>query len=98
VSAAPTTSAILLTLTLTLSAQGPSFGVRADDGSQIHPFRAKYAPLYSAHVRENPDGSRSFHRGTLFRRSGIYVLHLKGDRFEMAFQHGALLKEQISGS
>jgi len=32
----------------------------------------------------------------LFRRSGIYVLHLKGDRFEMAFQHGMLLKEQAS--
>ena len=95
-STAPTTTVILLTLTLVVSTYGPTCALRAGDGSQVHPFSAKYAPLYRDHVRENPDGSRSFHQGTLFRRSGIYVLHLKGDRFEMAFQHGTLLKEQIS--
>ncbi|MBC8869914.1 MAG: hypothetical protein H8E44_10875, partial [Planctomycetes bacterium] len=95
-STAPTTTVILLTLTLVLSTHGPTCALRADGKSQVYPFSAKYGHLYRDHVRENPDGSRSFHQGTLFRRSGIYVLHLKGDRFEMAFQHGMLLKEQAS--
>jgi hypothetical protein len=58
-------------------------------------LRKKYAYLYQEKVRTNPDGSLGFHKGTLFKREGINVLHLKGDQVEMAFQHGKLLKEEI---
>src|SRR6476620_11609488 len=58
-------------------------------------LRQKYASLYQLKVQRLPDGTRKFHNGTLFFREGLRVLSLKGDRFEMAFQHGKLLQEEI---
>ncbi len=57
--------------------------------------KQKYASLYEMQTQTLPDGSLSFHNGRLFERNGIRVLSLKGDRFEMAFQHGRLLAEEI---
>jgi len=54
----------------------------------------KYRMLYSLKPEVQPDGSIKFHQGRLYQRGGINVLHLKGDPFEMAFQHGRLLQEQ----
>ncbi|MEZ4749120.1 MAG: C45 family peptidase [Bdellovibrionota bacterium] len=54
-------------------------------------IKQKYAYLYRLPVTTNADGSKSFHNGRLFLREGIRVLALKGDRFEMGFQHGRLL-------
>ncbi|MCX6102907.1 MAG: C45 family autoproteolytic acyltransferase/hydrolase [Proteobacteria bacterium] len=58
-------------------------------------IREKYNYLYSLPTQHNPNGSRTFHKGRLWRRDGLYVLSLEGDEFEMAFQHGRLLKEEI---
>lgn len=58
--------------------------------------RAKYQPLYESQIVAEPDGSLRFHQGRLFMRGGIRVLSLKGDKFEMAFQHGRLLESEIA--
>src|SRR5580765_6225645 len=55
----------------------------------------KYRYLYKEKVEKAPDGSWRFHQGRLFQRDGIAVLSLKGDAFEMAFQHGRLLQAQV---
>jgi len=55
----------------------------------------KYQALYEAQTKALPDGSTQFDRARLFKRNGIFVLSLKGDDFEMAFQHGKLLKQEI---
>jgi|GEM_PF-1059332 len=57
--------------------------------------RQKYAHLYKLSPQKNADGSVSFHNGRLFKRDGLNVLFLKGDRFEMAYQHGKLLADDI---
>ncbi len=57
--------------------------------------RKQYAYLYSLTPKVEADGSVSFHRARKFERGGVNVLFLKGDRFEMAFQHGRLLKDQV---
>lgn len=56
----------------------------------------KYRYLYEAKLQALPDGSVQFHQGRLFRKQGILILSLKGDEFEMAFQHGKLLREEIA--
>lgn len=58
-------------------------------------LRKKYAHLYDATLIRKPDQSVQFHNATLFQRKGIHVLHLKGDHFEMAYQHGRLMRETI---
>ncbi len=58
-------------------------------------FEDKYKYLFSEKVQTLSDGSRSFHHGRHFVRDGMNILILHGDSVEMAFQHGALLKEQI---
>ncbi|RMH42919.1 MAG: hypothetical protein D6689_06655 [Deltaproteobacteria bacterium] len=59
-------------------------------------WRRRYADLYDEPVRPTPDGGAVFHRARLWRRGGVCVLHLRGDRFEMAFQHGRLLRDEIA--
>lgn len=56
---------------------------------------SSHRDLYEAKVEPTADGAR-FHRARLWRREGINVLHLVGDRFEMAFQHGRLLQKEIA--
>lgn len=58
-------------------------------------IRKKYSYLYSLAPKAEADGSTSFHQARKFNRGGVNVLFLKGDRFEMAFQHGRLLKTEI---
>ncbi|MBI4404741.1 MAG: hypothetical protein HY537_11295 [Deltaproteobacteria bacterium] len=58
-------------------------------------IRDKYAYLYKLPVQTTPDGGRALGSARLFKRKGINVLYLHGDRFEMAYQHGKLLKEEI---
>ena len=59
-------------------------------------LRKKYAPLYQTKIVQHTDGSLSFDKARLFRKDGINVLYMKGDQFEMAYQHGVLLKDQIA--
>jgi tetratricopeptide (TPR) repeat protein len=58
-------------------------------------LRKRYAYLYSLPVVSDPGGEKHFHRARLMVRSGIHVLSLRGDAFEMAFQHGRLLANEI---
>ena len=60
-------------------------------------MKQKYSRLYDQTVEVNTDGSRRFDKASLWNRHGIRVLHLKGDEFEMGFQHGRLLKEEMHG-
>ncbi|MFM8269167.1 MAG: C45 family autoproteolytic acyltransferase/hydrolase [Pseudomonadota bacterium] len=55
----------------------------------------KYQAVYQSKLTPQEDGSMRFHEGKLFRRGGIRILSLKGDEFEMAFQHGRLLQQDI---
>jgi predicted choloylglycine hydrolase len=66
-----------------------------DDDYQVpDEVRAKYQYLYNESVRDI-EGGKAFHKGRLYHRGGLNILSLAGDRFEMAFQHGRLLKDQI---
>jgi hypothetical protein len=56
-------------------------------------FAEKYAHLAEQSLTINHDGSKELGDARLFMRDGIRVLYLKGDRFEMAFQHGRLVQD-----
>jgi hypothetical protein len=58
-------------------------------------LRSRYRHLERETVVERADGARRFHRGWHLRREGIHLLVLRGDRYEMAYQHGRLLRELI---
>jgi tetratricopeptide (TPR) repeat protein len=62
---------------------------------RVRHVRAQYKDLYDLPVVEHEGGRRTFHQGTLYRHHGLYVLFLKGDGSEMAFQHGRLLANEI---
>lgn len=58
-------------------------------------IRKKYAYLYKETPVTNADGSVSFHHAKYFKRAGLNILSLRGDRYEMAYQHGRLLRKEI---
>ena len=58
-------------------------------------LRRAYHYLYEHTITPHQDGRRTFHRATAWDYHGLYVAHLKGDAFEMAFQHGKLLAEGV---
>lgn len=58
--------------------------------------KERYADLYAQPVVSLADGTKAFHRGKLFRRQNLYVLSLQGDDFEMGYQHGKLLQNEIA--
>ncbi|MCA9666315.1 MAG: hypothetical protein KC503_12030 [Myxococcales bacterium] len=60
------------------------------------PLRARYAHLESLPVEPTADGGATFGPARLWRRRGVNVLSLAGDRYEMAFQHGRLLRDEIA--
>src|SRR5688572_15913961 len=70
----------------------PAFAVDFEVPPEI---KQKYAALYDLPTETTPDGGLTFQKGRLFHRGGLRVLSLKGDRFEMAFQHGRLLRQEI---
>lgn len=41
------------------------------------------------------DNKKIFGKSSLEKRNNIYMLHLEGTQYEMGFQHGILLKEEI---
>ena len=63
-------------------------------GTPTH-LRERYRGLLEAPVIEHDDGGRSVGDGRLWRVGGLNVLGLRGDRFEMAYQHGRLLSDEI---
>lgn len=57
--------------------------------------RAKYKYLYDETVVAQPDGTLRFGPARLEKHGGLNVLFLHGDPFEMAYEHGRLLKDDI---
>jgi hypothetical protein len=61
----------------------------------LRALKKRYAPLFAEPMVKLPDGSTKLGAARHFVREGINVLHLKGDSFELAFQHGKLLEAQV---
>jgi hypothetical protein len=57
---------------------------------------AKYRNLYALTPENLPDGSVKLGGARLMRRGGVRVLYVAGDSFEMAYQHGRLLRDDIA--
>ncbi len=58
-------------------------------------LKKRYRPLYEQRVKSIGPNAWSFDKARLYKRGDTYALFLKGDAFEMAFQHGKLLSEQV---
>jgi len=56
---------------------------------------SKYKHLLKLDVNDDSPRVRTLGDAKLYMRDGIRVLYLRGDRFEMAYQHGKLLQEEI---
>ncbi|MHB8899684.1 MAG: C45 family autoproteolytic acyltransferase/hydrolase, partial [Thermoguttaceae bacterium] len=59
-------------------------------------IRRRYRSLCEAPVEATPDGGARLDRARLWRRGGLRILRVVGDRFEMAFQHGRLLVDEVA--
>ena len=51
--------------------------------------------IFSVNAVNNTDKSGSLHSGWLEIRDGIKILHVSGSHYEMGYQHGSLLKEEV---
>ena len=58
-------------------------------------FKLKYRDFMSQQPSIADDGAIALGEARLFHRGKLRVLYLKGDKFEMAFQHGRLLRDDI---
>jgi len=56
----------------------------------------RYGALLDAEPEVLDNGETRLGAGRLWRKKGINVLYVHGDRFEMAYQHGRLLREEIA--
>jgi predicted choloylglycine hydrolase len=61
-----------------------------------NPLLKRYAPLLRELVTEHDRGERRLGSGRHWARQGLDVIYVRGDRFEMAYQHGALLRDKIA--
>lgn len=82
-------AAALLTLSGTADAVVGDFMPERDE------VRRQYRSLYEQSVTVGPDGTKRFGAASAIRYGGLNVVHLRGDVFEMAYQHGRLLKDDI---
>lgn len=90
------TKAVLCALAAAmLSPEATALAVSHDYIQNPDQIRARYAALYRMQTETQADGSVKFDKGRLFKRGGVNVLYLKGDAFEMGYQHGRLLKQDI---
>jgi len=71
------------------------FPLKAADFSTPNEIKEKYSYLKKEKLIPQADGSVVFHKARAWKREGINALYLHGDRYEMAYQHGMLLKDQI---
>ena len=65
------------------------------DGSEYLPNSEELRWLGSTSVEEGEDGRRMFGRGSLERRGDLSILKLRGSPYEMGYQHGVLLRNEI---
>jgi len=65
------------------------------DGNEYLPNDEEVRWLRATSVVEDEKGRKAFGRGSVELRGGLNVLKLHGSHYEMGFQHGALLREEI---
>jgi hypothetical protein len=65
------------------------------DGRDYLPNSEEVRWLRATSIAEDEKGRKAFGRATLEKRGGLNVLKLFGSPYEMGFQHGALLQEEI---
>jgi hypothetical protein len=51
--------------------------------------------IFTASAVSNTANSDAFHSGWLEIQDGIQILHVSGSNYEMGYQHGTLLKEEV---
>ncbi len=66
------------------------------DGREYLPNDEELRWLNSTAIAKDEKGRRAFGRGTHEVRGGLNVLKLAGSHYEMGYQHGALLREEIA--
>lgn len=59
-------------------------------------YESRYQYLYSQEVDSLSNDVKRFDKAKLFKRGRLNILYLHGDGFEMAYQHGRLLKSEIN--
>ena len=64
-------------------------------GSEYRPQDEEPEHLNRTRFDEDKYFRRTFGRASLEERKGLFILKLKGSRYEMGLQHGKLLKQQI---
>lgn len=64
-------------------------------GNAYRPAALKIETLKNLKVLSDEAGKKVFGAGRLEKRGGLYVLKLKGSAYEMGYQHGQLLREEI---
>ncbi len=79
----------LLTLVLYSQATATNYDIPTE-------VREKYAAIYQLQPELLSDGSIALGKGRRYFRRGIHVLYLEGDRFEMGYQHGRLMRDEIA--
>ncbi|MBI5115341.1 hypothetical protein HZA56_02605 [Candidatus Poribacteria bacterium] len=67
------------------------------DGSECLPNAEELRWLSSTAIANDEKGRQSFGRASLERRGGLSVLKLCGSHYEMGYQHGILLRDDIRG-
>ena len=65
------------------------------DGRDYLPNEEELRWLRAMSVTEDEKGRRAFGRATVELRGGLNVLKLRGSHYEMGYQHGVLLREEI---
>lgn len=65
------------------------------DGREYLPNTEELRWLGSTSVAEDENGRVVFGRASLERRGGLNVLKLRGSHYEMGYQHGTLLRDEI---
>ncbi len=86
---------VILVLLLLLLAVITLVHLAIGDGSAYLPNAEELRWLRSTAVTEDEKGRKAFGRATLERRGGLNVLKLCGSHYEMGYQHGVLLADEI---
>jgi hypothetical protein len=65
------------------------------NGGRYRPGHDQFAELESLNLTVDPRGSRVIGNAHAEKRGGLHILWLEGSAYEMGFQHGRLLREEI---
>jgi hypothetical protein len=80
---------------LLASATSAALAVQGDYMPNADQVRAQYQALYAQQPTTQANGVVAFDKGRLLKYGGLNILYVHGDAFEMAYQHGRLLKDEI---